>query len=156
MRARKRRVFYDETSCPARRCSGTRAPLNFVASLLCMAPLSFVASFLCSAQLCRFAPVAPLSFLASRVIPQPTENPIEKLCSALNFCWLGKRSFSNDKAFTLLVTSSPGGSLPCFSRSSPWHAQTCLFSVQSVSLFQPLSRWFSSRTEHRFSLLSVL
>ena len=75
------------------------APLNFVASLLCMASLNFVASFLCSAQLWRFAPVAPLSFLASRSIAQPTDNPIEKLCSALNSCWLEKkkRPFSNGR-----------------------------------------------------------
>ena len=39
----------------------------------------------------RFAPVAPLSFLASRSIAQPTDSPIEKLCSTLNFCGLKKR-----------------------------------------------------------------
>ena len=78
-----------------------------------------------SAQLCRFAPVhgsgqlcrfinsyaplnlvallldlALLSFLPSRSIAQPTDNPIdhEKLCSALNFCWLeNKRPCSNGK-----------------------------------------------------------
>ena len=52
------------TSCPARRCSGIRAPLNFVASLLLaplnfvasllLAPLNLVASFLCSAHLLNF------------------------------------------------------------------------------------------------------
>ena len=41
------------TSCPARRCSGIRAPLNFVASLL-LAPLNFVASFLFSAHVLKF------------------------------------------------------------------------------------------------------
>ena len=51
-----------------------------------------------SAQLCRFAPVAPHSFLASRSFAQPTDDPMEKLCSALNFCWLKKKKpFSNGK-----------------------------------------------------------
>ena len=98
--------------------SGIHVPLKFVASLL------WLRSTLC----CRFAPVAPLSFLASPSIAQPTDNPVEKLCSALNFCWLQqKRPFSNGKN-TLLVTASPGGSLPfCFSRPSPCRAETCLF-----------------------------
>ena len=44
------------TSCPARRCSGIRAPLHFVASLLpvLVAPLNFVAAFLCSAHALTF------------------------------------------------------------------------------------------------------
>ena len=35
--------------------------------------------------------MAPLSFLASRAIAHPTDNPIEKLCSALNFFWLERK-----------------------------------------------------------------
>ena len=118
-------MFY--TSCPARRCSGICAPLNFVASLLRLSSTLSLRSR-GSAQLCRFAPVVPLSFLASRLIAQPTDNPIEKLCSPLDFCWLQKRPFSNGKTYTLLVTSSPGGSLSFyFSRSSPCRAETCFF-----------------------------
>ena len=76
---------------------------------------------------CRFAPVAPHSVLASQSIAQPTDDPIEKLCSALNFCWLKKKKpFSNGKRHAFLATSSPGGSLPfSFSRtSSPCYAET--------------------------------
>ena len=65
---------YMYTSCPARRCLGIRAPLNFVPSLEASCG---------SAQLCCFAPVARLNFLASESTAQPTDNPIEKLCSAL-------------------------------------------------------------------------
>ena len=56
-----------------------------------------------STQLFRFPPEAPLSVLASPAIAQPTINPIEKLCSALNFCWPQKkrRPFSNGKTHTL-------------------------------------------------------
>ena len=86
-----------------------------------MAPLSFVASFLCSAQHCRFAPVsvAPPSFLASRVIAHPTGKPndiFEKLCSALNLCWLEKkktdrfRMISHKRSWLLRLI----GSLPLF------------------------------------------
>ena len=61
-------------------------------------------AYLRSAQLCRFAPVAPHSFLASRSVAQPTDDPMEKLCSALNFCWLKKGVFewwnSNGKIHT--------------------------------------------------------
>ena len=58
------------TSCPARRCLGIR--------------------YSHSAQLCRFAPLTLPSFLVSRLNTQPTNDHIEKLCSALNFCWLKK------------------------------------------------------------------
>ena len=115
----EKNTSYKRTSCPARRCSGIRAPLNFIASLLWL----------------RSA-----SSLPDRSL-NPQITPVEKLCSALNFCWFeNKRPFSNGKTFTLLVTSCPGGSLPyCFSRSSHCRAETCFFSVQSLSLFQPLS-----------------
>ena len=44
----------------------------------------------CPARRCSGI-LAPLSSLASWSIAQPTDNPIEKLCSALIFCWLKKK-----------------------------------------------------------------
>ena len=86
------------TSCPARRCSGICAPLNFVASNSLLG-------------------LRTASSLPSRSLKQ--HNPMEKLCSALSLCWLKKNPFSNGKRHMLPVTSSPGGSLPfCFLRSS--------------------------------------
>ena len=58
------------TSCPARRCSGIRAPINFVASLL-LALLNFVASFLCSAHVLNF-------FVASLWSAQLPRLPIDR------------------------------------------------------------------------------
>ena len=81
-----------------------------------MAPLNFVASLpwlRSCAQLCRFAVVHSASS-PLRSLPQPTENPIEKPCSALNLCGLEKKGRFRmviDINAQLLVTSSPGGSL---------------------------------------------
>ena len=80
-------VIYFRTSCPARRCSGIRAPLNLVASLLWLcSTLSLRSCWLHSTLSLRScAPLmrsalslrcGSLSFLASRSIAQPTENPI--------------------------------------------------------------------------------
>ena len=60
-----RSYFINITSCPARRCLGIRAPLNFVASL-------------------------PWLHSASSLPDRNTDDPIEKFCSAVNFCWLQK------------------------------------------------------------------
>ena len=54
-----------------------------------------------STQLCRFAPVSPLSFLASRSITQSTDNPMEKLCSALNFSRLQKKDVKQIRSWFL-------------------------------------------------------
>ena len=109
-------VIY-HTSCPSRRCSNIRAPLNFVASLLWL----------------RTA-----SSLLGRSLKQ--HNPMEKLRSAWSLCWLKKKPFSNGKRHMLPVTSSPGGSLQfCFLRSSSkaiaLRDVLLRVSVQSVSLF---------------------
>ena len=133
------------TSCPARHCSGICAPLNFVALLLWLRSAS--------------------SFPDQSLKRLPIDYSIEKLCSALNFCFLQKRPFSNGKIHTLLVTSSPGGSLFfCFSRSSLCRAKTCFFTspCSPCLSFQP--QWvtdglviFSTEEKARiFSSLSTL
>ena len=131
--------FYSSTSCPARRCSGIRAPLHFVASFLCSAhalPLS-----LCC---------GPLSFLASRSIAQPTENPIEKICSPLNFCWLEKKKavfeWLGINAQLLLISSSPEGSLlflRSISFSLPCGDVLLLRAVCDTQSFNP-RRWLAA------------
>ena len=133
---------YDMTNCPAQRCLGIRAPLNFVSSLL----------WLCSA------------------LPFPNRSLNAQITSLRNFVLLWtavglkkKRPFSNGKTYTswLLLQASwllslLGARLPfCFSRSSPCRADTCFF-VSPCSLchsFNPcrwpaasLCRWPSVQT----------
>ena len=43
--------------------------------------------------------MAPHSFLASWSIAKPTDDPVEKLRSAVNFCWLKKKPFSTSKTY---------------------------------------------------------
>ena len=97
--------LYTMTSCPARRCSGIRAPLNFVASLLTVAPLLWLRS---------------ASSIPDRSLnPQMTSLRSYFLCFELLLASKKKKKkpFSNGKTPSLLVsTSSPGGSLPFRSR----------------------------------------
>ena len=94
---------------------------------------------------------APLNFVASLLwlrsassLPDWSLNP--QITPLRNFSLLWTSAGLKQKGRfrmviqALLVTSSPGGSLPfCISKSSPCRAETCFFSVQSVSLFQSLS-----------------
>ena len=83
------KIYYIYTSCPARRCSGIRAPLLWLRTAS--------------------------SLLGRSPNPQIIHWEIW-LCFELFYI---KKAFSNGKRHMLLVTSSPGGSLPfCFSRSS--------------------------------------
>ena len=92
--AETERRFLNVTDWPSRRCSGIRAPPNFVVLLLCQLP---------RLQIDR----------STHRWPSWETLLCFKLLLASK-----KRLFSNGKSHTLQDTSSPGGSLPfCFSRS---------------------------------------
>ena len=74
---------------------------------------------------------AQLTHGTSRSVAQPTDNSIEKLCSALNFCWLQKKKkpFSNGKTYApgYFLSWQPEAASPSVSPDLLLAAETYFF-----------------------------
>ena len=149
-------LFYIFTSCPARRCSGICAPLNFVASLLWVRSSSSLRSCARLRSTLSLRSCAPLNFDASLLwlrwassIPDRSLNPQITPLILRNFVLLwssaglnkGRFRMAGHKRSWLLPLLEAACPSVRVSRSSPCRAGTCFFcgSVQSVSFIKPLS-----------------